>query len=90
MVHAFNVLAEQGKKNITEADISGAIYTCDSPDPDMVVRTGGDLRISNFLLWQSAYSEFYFTDTYWPDFSTDELDKVIDSFHSRNRRFGGI
>ena len=80
----------QGKTDITEADISKALYTCDSPDPDLIVRTGGDLRISNFLLWQAAYAEFYFTDTYWPDFSEKELNEIIDSFGSRNRRFGGV
>ena len=90
LVHAFNDLMSQGKTDITEADISKALYTCDSPDPDLIVRTGGDLRISNFLLWQAAYAEFYFTDTYWPDFSEKELDEIIDSFGSRNRRFGGV
>ncbi len=60
----------------------------DLPEVDLVIRTGGELRISNFLLWQSAYSEFYFTDTLWPDFGPAELDKAVDEFYTRERRFG--
>ena len=62
--------------------------TRDFPDPDLIIRTGGEQRISNFLLWQAAYSEFYFTDIYWPDFGRDALKKAIDDFNSRERRFG--
>ena len=61
-----------------------------SPDPDLLIRPGGEQRISNFLLWQCAYSEFYFTDVLWPDFGTDELDKAIAVYNSRDRRYGGV
>ena len=60
------------------------------PDPDLLIRPGGEQRISNFLLWQCAYSEFYFCDTLWPDFDEKELDKAIAAFQSRDRRFGGV
>ena len=60
------------------------------PPVDLMIRTGGEKRLSNFLLWQSAYAELYFTDVYWPDFSTDELDKAIISYANRNRRFGDV
>ena len=75
---------------ITEADISAGLDSADIPDPDLVIRPGGELRISNFLLWQCAYSEFYFTDTFWPDMDEKELEKAILSYQSRNRRFGGV
>ena len=87
---AFNKLMAEGKTNVTEKDISEAIYTAGCPDPDMIVRTGGDLRISNFLLWQSAYSELYFTETLWPDMSPTVIDKAIDNFYKRKRRYGGL
>ena len=90
LVAAFNKLVAEGKTEITESDISNAIYTCDSPDPDMIVRTGGDMRISNFLLWQSAYSELYFTDTLWPDISPAVINDAVKTFYSRKRRFGGL
>ena len=90
LVYAFNTLISDGKRNINEDDISNAIYTKDSPPLDMIVRTGGDIRISNFLLWQAAYAELYFTDTLWPDFSKKEIDQVINEFNHRNRRFGGV
>ena len=60
------------------------------PDPDLVIRPGGDVRISNFLLWLSAYAEFYFTDVNWPDFSKEELRRALAVYQSRSRRFGGI
>lgn len=75
---------------ITEADLSAGLDSAGIPDPDLVIRPGGELRISNFLLWQSAYSEFYFTDTFWPDMDEAELEKAILSYQSRNRRFGGV
>ena len=58
------------------------------PDPDLLIRTGGELRLSNYLLWQCAYTEFYFCDTYWPDFNADDLQKAIDYFNRKERRFG--
>lgn len=90
LVGAFNILAAEGKQKISEDDISNAIYTKDSPPLDMIVRTGGDIRISNFLLWQAAYAELYFTDTLWPDFAKKDVDKAIEEFSNRNRRFGGV
>jgi undecaprenyl diphosphate synthase len=90
LVHAFNQLISDGKREVTEADISSAMYTAHCTDPDLIVRTGGDLRISNFLLWQAAYSEFYFTDTLWPDMSEKDVDEAINAFYSRKRRFGGV
>ena len=90
LVAAFNKLAAEGKSEIKESDISGAIYTSHCDDPDMIVRTGGDMRISNFLLWQCAYSELYFTDTLWPDITDEVIDDAVRSFYSRKRRFGGL
>ena len=90
LVNAYNKLVALGKTNITEEDISGALYTAESPELDLVIRTGGDLRISNFLLWQSAYSEFYFSDKLWPDFTVADIDAAIENFTNRKRRFGGV
>lgn len=77
-------------EDISEQMISDYLYTCDCPDADLIIRPSGELRLSNFLTWQSAYSEFYFSDVLWPDFTTKDLDKAIESFNIRNRRFGGI
>ena len=66
------------------------LYTAGQPDPDLVIRTSGEYRISNFLLYQSAYSEFYFTETLWPDFDSGELHKALEDYRRRNRRFGGV
>ena len=74
--------------DITEDLINQHMQTSFMPDPDLLIRTGGELRISNFLLWQIAYSELYFCDTYWPDFSEEDLHKAILSYQSRQRRFG--
>ena len=76
--------------SLTEESFSGLLYSADIPDPDLIIRPGGELRISNFLLWQAAYAELYFTDVLWPDFDERELDKAIEAFQARNRRFGGI
>ncbi len=75
---------------ITEENISKFMYTKDMPDPDLVIRTGGDMRISNFLIWQCAYSELVVTDTLWPDFGRSDIEKCVNEFHSRKRRFGGL
>ncbi len=75
-------------KIITEETISEHLNTSFMPDPDLLIRTGGELRISNYLLWQIAYTELYFCDTYWPDFDEAELRKAIESFQNRQRRFG--
>ena len=90
IVHACNTLIKSGKKSISEQDISDNIYTNHCPDPDLIVRTANEYRISNFLLWQCAYSEFYFTDVLWPEFDKKELYKAIQSFYKRKRRFGGL
>ena len=90
IVHAFNALAREGKKEITEKDVSDALYTAHCPDPDLIVRTGGDIRLSNFLLWQAQYSEFYFTDVLWPDLTTDNIDEIVREFYSRKRRYGKV
>ena len=90
LVHAFHTLAANGKVSVTEEDISNTLYTSESGDPDMIVRTGGDLRISNFLLWQAAYAELYFTDKLWPDLTSSDVDDMVRNFYSRKRRYGGL
>ena len=90
IVHACNELIKAGKTEITEDDISQNLYTLECPEPDLIVRTGGDLRSSNFLLWQSAYAEYYFTKILWPDFSPKDLDDAVNAFYGRKRRFGGV
>ncbi|MDD2808929.1 polyprenyl diphosphate synthase [Rhodoferax sp.] len=87
IVQAAAKLSAQGVP-VTEASLSQAMALAHVPDPDLVIRTGGELRISNFLLWQSAYSEFVFTDTLWPDFDEAALDSAISAFATRERRFG--
>jgi len=78
------------KKEITIDGILDNLYTKESGEPDLIIRTGGEYRLSNFLLFQSAYSELYFTKVLWPDFNEEELDKAIDEFGNRHRRFGGV
>ncbi len=90
IVSAVNKLIESGKKDVTEQDISESIYTFDCSDPDLIVRTGGDVRISNFLIWQAAYSELYFTETLWPDMSSEDVDAAVREFYTRQRRYGGV
>ena len=75
---------------LTEAQFGNMLFSAGVPDPDLIIRPSGELRISNFLLWQSAYSEYYFTDVLWPDFGPEELEKAIAAFNRRNRRFGGV
>jgi len=76
--------------DVNEALISRMLWTSDSPDPDLVIRTSGELRLSNFLLWSGAYAELMFMDLWWPDFTRESLEKAIDAFRRRDRRFGGI
>ena len=90
IVNAYNQLLASGKKDITEDDVSGVMYTKNSPELDMIIRTGGDIRISNFLLWQAAYSEFWFSDINWPSFSEKDMEKAIIDYQQRNRRFGKV
>lgn len=89
IVRAINSLKEK-QGEVTEEDVSQSLYTAGLPDLDLVVRTSGEKRLSNFFLWQCAYSEFYFTDVLWPDFTKEETLKAIDWFYGRKRRFGGI
>ena len=94
IVHAVRRYAEDlalgDAPQLDEESFGNYMYSAGIPDPDLLIRPGGEKRISNFLLWQCAYSEFYFTDVLWPDFSTDELDKAIVEYQSRDRRFGGV
>ncbi len=90
IVNACNQLLADGVKagEVTEELLSSKLSMSYAPEPDMLIRTGGESRVSNFLLWQLAYSEFYFTETFWPDFGVEALDEAISSFHKRERRFG--
>ncbi|MBO5360272.1 MAG: di-trans,poly-cis-decaprenylcistransferase [Clostridia bacterium] len=81
---------ELNPEDITEDMISNGLYTAGQPEPDIIVRPSGEQRISNFMIWQSAYSEFWYTDKLWPDFTTDDFDKVIEDYSRRHRRFGGV
>lgn len=96
IVRAAKLLAKQAAEGqldpekIDEAAFASHLYTADLPDPDLIIRTGGEMRLSNFLTWQSAYSELYVTDTYWPDFTPDKLKEAIEAFNGRDRRYGGI
>ena len=89
IIDGINRLLKEGKKEIKEEEFSKYMYR-DIPDPELLIRTSGELRISNFLLWQIAYSEIYITDTLWPDFDEKELEKAIESYNKRDRRFGGV
>lgn len=81
---------EMTSDEITEETFSNALYTAGQPDPDLIIRPSGEYRISNFMLWQAAYTEFVILDKLWPDFTTDDLDECLRIFSARNRRFGGI
>lgn len=92
LVHAFKAMMYDGisKEDITEEMLSSYLYTKDQPDPDLLIRPGGELRLSNFLIYQLAYSEFYFTDTLWPDFDRKAFDEALEEFSRRNRRYGAL
>lgn len=92
LVHAFKVMMDDGisKEDIKEEMISSYLYTKDQPDPDLLIRPGGELRLSNFLIYQLAYAEFYFTDTLWPDFDRKAFDEALEEFSRRNRRYGAL
>jgi undecaprenyl diphosphate synthase len=77
-------------ENLTPESFSSYLYTAGQPDPDLIIRTSGEKRLSNFLLWQSAYSEIYITETLWPDFGKTEMLKALLDYQDRNRRFGGV
>jgi undecaprenyl diphosphate synthase len=90
IVRAVNKLVESGKCKVeSEEDFSEHLFTAGIPDPDLIIRTSGEKRLSNFLLWQAAYSEFVFVDTLWPDFDEKELDSCLKEYAGRKRRFGG-
>ena len=96
IVHSVKSICEKVKSgeispdDITEEMISDGVYTAGQPDPDLIIRPSGEYRLSNFLIWQAAYSEFYYDDVLWPDFTTDDLDRAINAYAHRNRRFGGV
>ncbi len=96
LVTATKKIAEKVSKGELSLDdinaklISDSIYTAGQPDPDLIIRPSGEFRVSNFLLWQSAYAEYYISDKLWPDFTTEDLDKAIAEFSTRNRRYGGV
>ena len=89
IIDAVNSILKLKKDHIDEENFSKYLYS-DMPDPELLIRTSGELRISNFLLWQIAYSEIYITEALWPDFDEKELDKAIESYNGRDRRFGGV
>lgn len=88
IVHAVNELVRKEKKEVTEENISNHLWTKGIPDPELVIRTSGEQRLSGFLTWQSVYSELFFTDTYWPAFSKEELYRILDEYAVRERRHG--
>lgn len=89
ILHAAKLCAAAGEE-MTEENLEKYLYSAGIPDPELIIRPGGELRLSNFLLWQCAYSEFYFCDTLWPDFGEKDLDEAIVAYQQRDRRFGGV
>jgi undecaprenyl diphosphate synthase len=89
IIDGINKLLQEGKKSICEEEFKNYLYNTYIPDPELIIRTSGEFRTSNFLLWQSAYSEYYITETLWPDFKEEQLILAIDSYVTRERRFGG-
>ena len=90
---AFAQECAEGKakpEDLTEDRLSNGLFSAGVPDPDLVIRPSGELRLSNFLLWQSAYSEFYYSDVLWPDFTKEDLNRAIAAFQQRDRRYGGV
>lgn len=92
IVYAVKSIIKNGTNadDVTEDTISQNLYTAGQPDPDFIIRPSGEYRLSNYLIWQSAYAEYWFSDILWPDFKAKDLDKAIDDFNKRNRRFGGV
>ena len=88
--YAQDYAAGKADGELSEEQFGNYLYSAGIPDPDLLIRPGGEMRISNFLLWQCAYAEFYFTDVLWPDFTPEELDKAIAEFNRRDRRYGGV
>ena len=90
IVNAFNKIVNQKYKKITEKNISDNLYTFNTPDPDILIRTGSHSRLSNFLLWQMSYTEIFFIKKLWPDFKTRDLSKIISKFKKIKRNFGSV
>ena len=92
IVHAVKDIVASGvsSDDITEQTISDRLYTSGQPDPDFIIRPSGEYRLSNYLIWQTAYAEYWFSDILWPDFKPKDLDRAIEDFNKRNRRFGGV
>ena len=90
IVHAANAAFADGHTTLTEDILSRYMYTAATPDPDLIIRTGGNFRVSNFLLWQGAYSEYVILDTLWPEFGDKQIMKAVKDFYKRSRRFGGL
>lgn len=90
IVHAVREAIASGESDITEEVVERHLYTRNSPPPDLIIRTAGELRLSNFLLWQAAYSELYFTDKLWPDMREEDVDDAVTEFYRRTRRFGAV
>ncbi|MBI5241904.1 MAG: isoprenyl transferase [Elusimicrobia bacterium] len=90
IVDGVNRLIAEGRKSVSADELSGALYTAGLPDPDLVIRTSGEMRVSNFLLWQIAYSELYVTPVFWPDFRREHLHAALADYQRRPRRFGGV
>ncbi len=89
ILQAVNRAVSEGKRVLSQKDISDRLYTAGQPDPDLIVRTGGEMRLSNFLLWQSSYAEYYSDPCFWPDFDAGRLDLAIQAYAQRVRKFGG-
>ena len=90
ILDAFAAAQSSGNRIETEEDLRRYLYLPDLPDPDLIIRTSGELRLSNFWLWQGTYSEYYFTDTLWPDFGEEELKRALESYAGRERRYGRV
>lgn len=92
IVHAVKAIIKEGisADEITEDTVASHLYTSGQPDPDFIIRPSGEYRLSNYLIWQSAYAEYWFSDVLWPDFKPKHLDKALEDFSNRNRRFGGV
>lgn len=92
IVHAVKAIIKEGisAEEITEDTVASHLYTSGQPDPDFIIRPSGEYRLSNYLIWQSAYAEYWFSDVLWPDFKPKHLDKALEDFSNRNRRFGGV
>ena len=90
IVDSVNRVIESGKHRVSEEDIEENLYLPDVPEPDLIIRTSGEKRVSNFLTWQSVYSELFFTRTLWPDFEKEEFERILDEYSKRKRRFGAL